>query len=54
LVVVGALTGRRIFDRIPQRLFERTVLTLAAVSALLLFVPKSVWRPAPAPPAGVR
>lgn len=54
LVVVGALTGRRIFDRIPQRLFERTVLTLAALSALLLFVPKSVWRPAPAPPAGVR
>ena len=48
LVVLGALTGRRIFDRIPQRLFEHTVLTLAALAALLLFVPRSVWLGRPA------
>jgi len=47
-VVLGALTGRSIFDRIPQRLFERTVLTLAALAALLLFVPRSVWHGASA------
>jgi uncharacterized protein len=54
LVVIGALTGRRLFERIPQRLFERTVLVLAAVAALMLFVPKQWYRPtatAPVAPA---
>ena len=42
-VVVGALFGRRVFDHIPQRAFERTVFTLAALAALMLFVPKELW-----------
>ena len=56
LVVLGALTGRRIFERIPQRVFERTVLALAATAALLLFVPRSVWhaRSVPEAPAPAR
>jgi len=54
LVVLGALTGRRIFDRIPQRAFERTVLTLATLAALMLFVPKQVWRSSPASDVSVR
>jgi uncharacterized membrane protein YfcA len=36
-VLAGALTGRWLFDRIPQTLFDRLVLALTAVSALLLF-----------------
>ncbi len=48
VVVLGALTGRRLFDRIPQRLFERTVLILAALAALMLFVPRH-WYHAPPP-----
>lgn len=42
-VVVGALCGRRLFDRIPARAFERVVFTLAALAALMLFVPKELW-----------
>jgi uncharacterized membrane protein YfcA len=37
-VVLGALVGRRVVDRIPQRAFERTVLALAAAAALWLIV----------------
>jgi len=42
-VVVGALFGRRVFDHIPQRAFERTVFILAALAALMLLVPKELW-----------
>jgi hypothetical protein len=42
-VIIGALFGRRIFDRIPGRAFERTVFTLAGLAALMLFVPKELW-----------
>lgn len=37
VVLCGALTGRWLFDRIPQGLFEKLVLVLTLVSALLLF-----------------
>ena len=36
-VVAGAVTGRRLVDHIPQRLFEILVVALTAVSTLLLF-----------------
>lgn len=53
-VIVGALTGRRLFDRFPQRAFERTVFALTVLAALLLFVPGSAWRAVAAPvPAAV-
>lgn len=38
-IVVGALVGRRVFERIPERWFADAVLVLAAVAAVrLLFV----------------
>jgi hypothetical protein len=43
LVVLGALGGRRIVPHIPQGAFERAVLVLAALAALLLLVPRSAW-----------
>jgi uncharacterized membrane protein YfcA len=36
-VLCGALTGRWLFDRIPQALFDKLVLVLTLLSALLLF-----------------
>ena len=39
-VVLGALSGRRIFERIPARTFERTVFALAGLAALLLLIPR--------------
>lgn len=36
-VLCGALTGRWLFDRIPQALFDKLVLVLTFLSALLLF-----------------
>ena len=40
MVMAGALSGRAIFTRFPQRTFEQVVLALAAVSALLLLWPR--------------
>jgi uncharacterized membrane protein YfcA len=40
MVVAGALSGRAIFTRVPQRLFEHVVLALTAVSAALLLWPR--------------
>lgn len=38
-VLVGVVVGRLILRRLPQLVFERLVLALTAVAALLLFVP---------------
>lgn len=38
-VVAGTLVGRQISARLPQRAFERIVLTLTALAALLLLLP---------------
>jgi uncharacterized membrane protein YfcA len=40
LVVAGAFSGRAIFTRLPQRAFERVVLGLTIVSAVLLLLPR--------------
>lgn len=37
VVMCGALAGRWLFDRIPQQTFDRLVMALTLVSALLLF-----------------
>lgn len=37
MVVVGAVTGRRMVDHIPQRLFDDLVVGLTVVATLLLF-----------------
>jgi uncharacterized membrane protein YfcA len=37
VVLAGALTGRWLFDRIPQKIFDNLVLVLSLISALLLF-----------------
>ncbi len=39
-VVTGALSGRAIFDRLPQRGFELIVLSLTTLAALLLLAPR--------------
>jgi uncharacterized protein len=39
-VIAGALSGRALFTRIPQRAFERVVLALTAVSAAMLLAPR--------------
>ena len=39
-VMAGALSGRAIFTRIPQRAFEHVILGLTAVSAVLLLLPR--------------
>jgi uncharacterized membrane protein YfcA len=39
-VALGALVGRRAIRRLPQRLFETTVLSLTGMAALLLFLPR--------------
>jgi uncharacterized protein len=39
-VVAGALSGRSIFERLPQRAFEGIVLTLTTLAALLLLLPR--------------
>jgi uncharacterized protein len=39
-VVGGALSGRSVFGRLPQRLFETIVLSLTALAALLLLMPR--------------
>jgi uncharacterized protein len=44
-VIVGALTGRAIFQRLSQRVFEVVVLSLAALAAVALIVPRSWWVP---------
>ena len=38
-VLLGALIGKRIYDRIPQRAFEIIVLTMTVVAGLSLLVP---------------
>jgi uncharacterized membrane protein YfcA len=38
-LVLGVLSGRAIFVRLPQRRFETVVLALAAAATALLFVP---------------
>jgi uncharacterized protein len=38
LLIAGALSGRAIFRRLPQRAFEITVLALTAAAALLLLI----------------
>ncbi|MEK7415773.1 MAG: TSUP family transporter, partial [Planctomycetota bacterium] len=38
-VILGAMVGRLVLQRIPQRAFEIIVLSLAALGAVLLFVP---------------
>ncbi len=52
-IVIGALTGRRLFAKVPQRLFEGIVLALATLATLALFVPRaaSAATPSPAAPA---
>ena len=40
MVMAGALSGRLLFKRVPQRLFEHVVLALTAVSAVLLLWPR--------------
>ena len=47
-VIVGALTGRWLFARIPQALFERIILGLAVVASVTLFLPRQ-HKAAPAP-----
>jgi uncharacterized protein len=37
-VLIGALIGKRIYDRIPQRAFEITVLSLTVIAGISLFV----------------
>jgi len=37
--VLGASVGRAISRRLPQRIFERAVLVLTAVAAVLLLLP---------------
>jgi uncharacterized membrane protein YfcA len=39
-VIAGALSGRALFSRFPQRTFELVVLGLTAVSAVLLLLPR--------------
>jgi uncharacterized membrane protein YfcA len=39
-IVLGALCGRRIYERIPQKSFEWVVLTLTAVGGIMLLLPK--------------
>jgi uncharacterized membrane protein YfcA len=39
-IVVGAISGRRIFEMLPQRLFEQVVLGMTTLSALWLLKPK--------------
>ncbi|MBS2022087.1 MAG: sulfite exporter TauE/SafE family protein [Deltaproteobacteria bacterium] len=39
-VIAGALTGRVLFARIPQALFERVILALALVATVALLVPR--------------
>jgi uncharacterized membrane protein YfcA len=36
-VIFGAMSGRWLVHRIPQRLFEATVVILSAISTLMLF-----------------
>lgn len=50
-VVAGTFLGLWLFRVVSPRSFERWVFILALVAALLLFVPKQWWRPAPAPAA---
>jgi len=38
LIVLGALTGRQVFRLIPQKWFNRAILTLAALAALRLLL----------------
>jgi uncharacterized protein len=38
-VLVGSLVGRAVSQRLPQRAFERVVLSLTAVAAVLLLLP---------------
>jgi uncharacterized membrane protein YfcA len=40
-VVTGALLGRRVFQRLPQRAFEVIVLALTTLAASLLVVPRA-------------
>jgi len=39
-VLLGALIGKRIYDRIPQRAFEIIVLTMTVVAGVSLLVPR--------------
>ena len=39
-IAVGALTGRALMMRVPQRIFEFLVIALTVISTALLFVPK--------------
>lgn len=36
-IILGAVSGRRLFEHVPQKLFETVVLTLTALAALFLF-----------------
>jgi hypothetical protein len=50
-IVIGALTGRQLFARVPQRAFEAIVLALATAATLALFIPRP---PAAAPAQAVQ
>ena len=39
-ILIGALIGKRIYDRIPQRAFEIIVLTMTVVAGVSLLVPR--------------
>jgi uncharacterized membrane protein YfcA len=40
VVVLGAWSGRAIAAKLPQRVFERAIVALTVVAALLLLTPK--------------
>jgi uncharacterized membrane protein YfcA len=40
VILIAALAGKWLLPRIPQKPFNDTVLVLAAIAALYLFVPK--------------
>jgi uncharacterized membrane protein YfcA len=40
-VIAGALLGRWLFNRIPQALFEKIIISLALLATITLFLPRS-------------
>ena len=40
-VMLGALVGRRLFEKVPQKAFERIILGLAVVATITLFLPRA-------------
>lgn len=40
-ILLGALVGKRLYDRLPQRGFELTALTLTVIAGIRLLIPQS-------------